>query len=134
MRRNIRDMPFERRQDGFSALERLMEGRSMRLALGLLAVVNALPVSFFIRVLFLLAILIMNQIHTARHLIWNVLDPINQANNNRLIQSFSETDCWRHLRYRKIDLPRILTAFNLPDVIDCGNGMHVTAEYTFLIF
>ena len=136
-RRNIREMPYDRRHLGMCALERLKEFNTWILAIVFLGMSMALPPSIGAAALYYTAILLIAIASNARVVIWDIIDPIDKSNRDRGIQSFSEKDCWRHLRFRKEDLPELLRLSEMPGYIDCGTvdkPFLVRGEYAFLLF
>jgi hypothetical protein len=58
------------------------------------------------------------------------LRPINHGDKNRLIDSFSDEECWQFLRFRKLDLHRLS---NLPAIIQYPNGIVCPGEHAFCL-
>ena len=88
-------------------------------------------------VLYFTGMAAMGTVISARRMIWNLIDPVDPTNRDRRIDSFTDTDCWRHLRFRKRDLPELLRLVDLPAYINCGTDerpLMVSGEYAFLLF
>ena len=61
------------------------------------------------------------------------LDPINHANKDRGIDSFSDEYCYRELRFTKAQLRAILRELDLPFTITLDNRTRVYTEYAFCL-
>jgi hypothetical protein len=134
IRRNIRDFSLNRRQDGFSALDRLKELSVWRLAYALLILAQNLPQSRFTFYLYCFGVILVQWVSNARQMLWYAVDSVDQTNNNRRINSFSEAECWRDLRFRRNDVFLLFRLLNIPAFITCDNDMIVEGEYAFCIF
>ena len=131
-RRNIRDMPYGRRHHGYCALERLKEYNTMILSIVFFMISQALPPSFFI-----MGMTLLGAVNNGRQMIWNVIDPVNPANRNRGLFPFSDTDTYRHLRFRKEHLLDLLRVTQMPAYLECGTderSMLVPGEYCLLLY
>lgn len=113
-RESIGAMPYRRRCDGFCAQERQDE-RHLWAKIGtFIALLAILPVGpAQVAVLGLIAVLSATA-HAMRHLVWAPHAPVNPANRNRGIASFSPEECWNFFRFRKADLPAIIDKLGLP--------------------
>ena len=58
-----------------------------------------------------------------------------QENFNRGVASFSDHDCWRLFRFRRLDLERLMHLLALPINFEVKGGRNgsVLGEYAFLI-
>ena len=133
-RRNIRDMPYLRRQDGFSALDRLKELAIWRIALSLLTMARNLPPSLYTFYLYCFGVILVRMASNARRMVWQAVDPVDPRNNNRTIASFTTTECWRDLRFENSHLPELFTLLRFPGFVELDNGTLVPSEYAFCFF
>jgi hypothetical protein len=70
----------------------------------------------------------------ARLMVWNAVDPVDPRNNNRTIASFTEAECTRELRFKKIDLPVLYQLLSFPPYVFIDNGQMIPGEYAFCLF
>jgi len=132
-RRSIGQMPYLRRQDGLSAIERREERALWTVILALAVAVAQAPPNVQVVVLPLLALLAARAT-ALRVCAWAAPPPIDKTNDGRGIASFSEFDCWRLFRFRKEDLPALVAQLLFPAVLAIKgdkNG-HVSGEYAGL--
>jgi len=137
-RRSIGKMPYKRRQSGLSSLERRKEYNlwsEALLLLNFLVAIEHLPGinDIFIGVIALVTTII-GEANAMRSTIWNNHININRDNSNRGVQSFSDEDCWRLFRFRKIDLPLLIANLSIPlvlKIIGDKNG-YVNGDYAAL--
>ena len=61
------------------------------------------------------------------------LDPINPANKDRGIESFSDECCYRELRFTKAQLLTLTLELNLPVTMTLDNRTEVFTEYAFCL-
>lgn len=61
------------------------------------------------------------------------LVPVNRANKNRMIESFSDEECWHNLRFRKAELRQLFLLSNFPQLVRCDNGVKCQGEYAFCL-
>ena len=61
------------------------------------------------------------------------LDPINPANADRGIDSFSNEYCYRELRFTKAQLYTMTRELNLPFTMTLDNRTRVYTEYAFCL-
>ena len=61
------------------------------------------------------------------------LDPVNPANKNRLLDSFTDEECWKHLRFRKTHIRLLMKLMKIPIVIVTSNGVTCPGEHAFAL-
>lgn len=119
-RRSIGQMPYLRRQDGLCSLERREEHKIWVSVVTILAAAAAMgganPAAA--AALGAIAGVLMLRALAMRALVWAPNPPINRANCNRGVASFSDGECWRFFRYRRADLPMLIRELNIPAVLD----------------
>ena len=112
-RRPIGQMPFRRRHDGLSALERREEQQLLATAVSLLGIVALSPL-LIQPIILALAIAILTKAAAMRVIIWNPLPAVDRANYDRDVDSFSPDKCWHFFRFRKPDLDNLIRRLQLP--------------------
>jgi len=68
-----------------------------------------------------------------REVLWNNLDPINPANKNRGINSWTDSECYQELRFRRADLRRLMDLLGFPEIIILDNRCTCSGEYAFCL-
>ena len=124
-------MPLGRRHLGMTILERMDELRIYGSIVLLLVVAIARPQlrqQLLILVAALLAFLA-----AYRTVFWPATLPVNQANKNRLIGSFTDDECYRNLRWRKEDLRELCTFLRFPLQVQLDNGCTFPGEHAFVL-
>ena len=61
------------------------------------------------------------------------VEPVDPANKNRNIASFTDGECWTQLRFRKVDISRLMDELHFPATIECKNGTRCSGEYAFCL-
>lgn len=61
-----------------------------------------------------LVIALLTSAAALRAIAWNVQPPIDRANYNRNVASFSPDECWKFFRFRKEDLDNLFRLLQLP--------------------
>ena len=100
--RNIGDMPPRRRHQGLCAMERL-QIKEILAAAGALLVALKLAAPALRPVLLALVGAILAAVQSLRTVVLRLCPPVDPANKNMLVASFTEEECWRDLRFRKQD-------------------------------
>ena len=59
--------------------------------------------------------------------------PINHRNKNRIFRSFSDEECWHHLRFRIAELAELYILCNFPAAVVCVNGTSCPGEHGFAL-
>ena len=59
--------------------------------------------------------------------------PINHRNKNRLFDSFTDEDCWHHLRFRRAELAELFILCDFPAIVVCDNGLSCPGEHAFAL-
>ena len=62
------------------------------------------------------------------------LIPVNNQNRDRKLNSFSDEECDRELRFTRVEIEAILTELHLPQTLVMDNGLRVDGESAFLYF
>ena len=126
-----RDMPYHRRHDGLSAGEVFEMEQLTAFLNDLITRADNLPPGrgkdFFLLVILLLfqAMLLLGSVER-RNLV-----PVNRENRNRVIESFTDEECWHYLRFRKPELHRLFIVTDIPQEVRCENGVTCLGEYAF---
>ena len=131
-RRNIRDMPTRRRYLGMTIIERMDERRLYALALSILTIVVHLP-AFQIRPFLLLGTLLITIAHLMRTVLWPPLMPVNPRNRNRMINSFTDEECYRDFRWYKHDLHELCDMLGFPMQVVMPNGLSFPGEHALIL-
>lgn len=131
MRRDIRDMPVRRRHLGMTVLQRMDEKKLYALILlGLSMAVNFPAWRIHLVGLATALILIAQYIRTV---LWPPLLPVNPANKNRLINSFTDEECYRDLRWYKDDFHDLCQKLQIPFQVTLDNGLTFPGEHAFIL-
>lgn len=130
LRETIRDMPYRRRQNGLSAGEVFELGLMIRFTNQVIVMTNLLPVGIMKNIISLFSVLLLFIILIVMTVERDVLQPINHRNKNRLIDTFSDEECWHYLRFRKPELRKL---FLLPDIVRCPNGIVCPGEHALCL-
>lgn len=77
---------------------------------------------------------ILAAVQTLRTVVLHLCPPVDPANKNRLVASFTEEECWRDLRFRRPDLLRLnqLIGFPAVCVVD-SNGITFPGEHALCV-
>lgn len=132
-RRNVRDMPFRRRHEGITVLERLEELELWTTIVCLLQVAVVLPAGIIKQAMLLVVQIMMETGFNMRSMLWGGLTPIDTAYSNRNIDSFSDEFLYRHMRFHKDDLHKLYEHIGIPHVLILDNGITCSGEYALLI-
>ena len=124
-REAIGDMPYHRRHDGLSASEVHDMEQLAAFLNDLITRADNLPPGrakdFFLLVVLLLfqAMLLIGSVER-RNLV-----PVNRENKNRMIDSFTDEECWHNLRFRKPELHQLFLMTDFPQISDVKTASHV---------
>jgi hypothetical protein len=130
--RNIRDMPYHHRHEGYTIRDRIMERLTWRSILDILNLLVTLP--FAVQQLHLPHVhALVAQVTATRQLLWDAVDPVDPRNSNRDVDSFTPSECWHNFRIRKHDIRPFMTMLNFPNVLTLSNDLEVWGEYAFLL-
>ena len=133
-RRPIREMSQRRRHQGLSQIDLHQIEVSLRTVLSLLVQVATIPI-LALRVPFLVvAANLLRGIIGMFTLVYQVLDPIDPANRDRLIASYTDEECYYLFRLRKTQLTDLFARLNLPQIIRCENGIVCPGEHALLVY
>ena len=126
-------MPYRRRYSGLSVGEmfemksiisfiREIQAVCIEIPFGLLR--NAIVYVAFGLYIFVLARILVERDDSA---------PINHRNKNRLINSFTDEECWNHLRFRRAEFSELFVLCEFPAVVVCSNGTTCPGEHAFCL-
>ena len=113
-RRPIRHMSQRRRHQGLSQIDLHQIEVSLRQVVGLTIQAAAIPELALRAAVLLIALPLLQGINQMFTAIYQALDPINPANKNRLIASYTEEECWYLFRLKKDQLRDFFRRLNLP--------------------
>lgn len=100
-RRRIRNMSQRRRHQGLSQVDLHQIKVSLMQVARLTIQAAAIPVLALRAAVLLIALPLLQGINQMFTAVYQALDPINQANKNRLIASYTEEECWYLFRLKK---------------------------------
>lgn len=132
-RRSIGQMPFRRRQHGLSALDIFNLKTSLKFAAVFLSISTMIAVPQTKILFIILAALKLIGINQHLQYIRDPLDPIDHRYKNRTIESFTEEECYRELRFRKDDLKRLIQLLQFPPIIVLPNNCTCNGEYALCL-
>jgi nuclease HARBI1 len=132
-RLRIRLMSYRRRHQGASTLEAFQYNRLLKLITLLVAVYNILPGGHTKDTIFYIFVLLVAPLTLLARAAWEPVQPIDAANKNRGIDSFSNEECWTYLRFRKSDIWRLFELCGFPNEILCSNGLRCSGQYAFCL-
>ncbi len=127
-------MPYRRRSDGLSAIERNQMHKLLDSAINLMNIIGNLPAAAR-AITMVLVTALLTRVALMRTTFWAPLPDIDTTNYNRGLDSFEKDKCWNFFRFRKVDLPRLIVLLQiLPFLILKGekNGQ-VSGAFAFLI-
>ena len=121
-RKSIGKMSYKQRHEGLCSQERRDEQKTWSSIRDLIVVIAGSPLQLFqlIRV-FQIVQLLIRQAEALRNIPIPVFENINRENCNRLIDSFSDNECWHNFRFRKESLRELVGHIDLPVRIPLGN-------------
>jgi len=122
-------MPYRRRHEGLTPIQRYEEKKIWQLIVTLLSVCMIFSYSLLRAGLIAIICSLICYAKELRQTVWDALDPINKINKNRGFESFSKEDCWRHLRFKKDDLLPLKQNLLFPDYIILDNGVTCSGQY-----
>ena len=156
-RRAVKEMPYRRRQDGKTAIERREETKLWGLVVGILTVLVGLAVNPANAPQVAAAAATVAGLMTAapamRTVVWDDHAPIDhvsfyslfipllfvtssllKTNDSRDINSFADEDCWRFFRFRKPELRALVAGLNIPAVfqVEGAKNGFVSGESSFI--
>ena len=132
--RNVRDMPYRRRHQGLTALERYNLSELISNAIQVLTVSLFIPVGFAWHAFIFIGVGMLAIARDTRLTAWNALDHVDETNRDRLIDSFTDNECWIHLRFRRVELHRLFALLNFPiSGIVLVNRSVVPSEAAFVL-
>ena len=133
-RRPLREMSQRRRHEGLSQMDLHQIEVSLRLVLTLIVQAAAIPVLALRAAVLFVAIPLLQAVLSTFTVAYSVLDPVNPANKNRLIASYTEEQCCSLYRLIKDQLTDLFARLNLPGVIRAPNGLTCPGEHALLVY
>lgn len=133
-RRPIREMSQRRRHQGLSQIEIHEIEVSLRLVFNLMIHIAAIPILALRAPFIFIALNLLQGVNRMFTVAYQVLDPVNQANRDRLIASYSDEECWYLFRFRKAQLTDLFARLNLPQIIRCENKIVCPGEHALLVY
>lgn len=85
--------------------------------------------NMFLLIIFVLLFTVLRSIVVERV----AIRPVNPANRNRLIETFTDEECWHNLRFRKDEVRQLLHLTNFPRSIPMDNNCSCPGEAAFCI-
>ena len=111
--RSIGKMPYRRRSDGLSAIERNQMRKLLDLAVNFMNILGNLPAAT--RAITIVAITaLMARVAQMRTTYGAPIPNIDTTNYDRDVNSFEKDKCWKFFRFRKEDLPRLIVLLEIP--------------------
>lgn len=132
-RSTIRLTPYRRRHTGLSVEEIFELKQIVDFITGLLRFCAQLPVCFVRDATLFLIFGLFRLVLGRSYMDCEAIIPVDARNKNRLFDSFSDEDCWHHLRFRKAELSQLFTLCEFPAVVICCNGSSCSGEHAFCL-
>ena len=133
VREAVRRMPYRFRDQGLTAMEMMVVRRLIAMITALLGAAGMMPAGLPQRILIIIAITIFLTVLRICAVPAPNIQPINGANRDRGIDSFSDGQCWHFLQFRRDDLHTLFDAMGFPVVVHLDNGGTCTGEYAFCL-
>ena len=111
-RSTIRLTPYRRRHTGLSVEEIFELKQIVDFITGLLRFCAQLPVCFVRDATLFLIFGLFRLVLGRSYMDCEAIIPVDARNKNRLFDSFSDEDCWHHLRFRKANSRSSLPSAN----------------------
>ena len=127
-------MPMRRRKDGLTQFAVHNIKASLLLVRQLLASAIILPLSFTQSILIVAAAFIFSLIMECLTYVKLPLDLINPLNKNRLIESFTDEECYRYFRFRKAQMYELINLLGIRDSYTTVNNLRFPGEYGFCMY
>jgi hypothetical protein len=132
-RRAIREMPVRRRQNGLTPLELDEINVAINQAIAFIALIVAVP-QHLVQVVIFLTVASLEHAAAIQLMVWNAIDPINPTNKNRLIDSFTDEQCWQHFRFRKDAMYALHARMGMPPFLTLEDGHTCPSEHALCIY
>ena len=130
-RRPVRDMPQNRRHLGLTPCEIQEELDLWAAILLILQVAVIAPIGAVRVALLQLVTFLIQRAAAFRSTIWSPIDPVNPANKDRLLASWTDQQSWKNFRLRKPDVLKLYRLLAVPQTIKCDNGVSAPGQYAF---
>jgi hypothetical protein len=127
-------MSQRRRHQGLSQIDLHQIEVSLRQVVSLTIQAAAIPVLALRTAVLLIALPLLQGINQMFTTIYQALDPINPANKNRVIASYTEEECWYLFRLKKDQLRDLFRRLNLPQIIQTPSRLICPGEHALLVY
>lgn len=132
-RSTVRLPPYRRRHTGLSVGELFELKQIVGFITGLQRICVQMPICFLRGAIPFLIFGLFRLVLGRSIMEIEVIMPVDARNKNRLFDSFTEEDCWHHLRFRKAELSQLFTMCEFPAVVICSNGSSCSGEHAFCL-
>lgn len=132
-REAIRNMPCHWRHNGLSAGEVYLLERLLSKVVDVIQLLDDIPNGILRDYCLIIVLTVLHATLLFMTVERRAIMPIDRANKNRLIDSFSDEECWQNLRFRKEDVRRLYAITQFPPIICCDNGTVCNGEYAFCL-
>lgn len=133
LRDRIGAVSYHRRHEGLSAGEMFVLQQVMTVINEMINLLNNIPAgnlrNMILLIIFVLLFIVLRSI-VVEHI---AIRPVNPANRDRLIDSFTGEECWHNLRFRKEEVRQLMNLTNFPRDIRMDNNGHCPGEAAFCI-
>ena len=133
-RRAIRETTPRRRHEGLSPLELHHLQEALQQVGQLLQLAMLIPIRPLRFIFITCAGCVLALVQSAMEIIYRDLDTIDDNNKDRLLQSFTDEECWDNFRLRKDQLAEMIFLLHIPRNIVCENGLTCPGEHAILIY
>jgi hypothetical protein len=133
-RRSRREMSQRRRHQGLSQMDMHHIEAALRFLLTLLGRAMAIPIGILRTGILLLGLPLLQGILAMFSTVYTTLDPVNPTNKDRLINSYTEEQCYYLFRFTKVQLTDLVARLNLPASIKSENGSMCPGEHALLVY
>jgi hypothetical protein len=107
---------------------------ALRFLLTLLGRAMAIPIGILRTGILLLGLPLLQGILAMFSTVYTTLDPVNPTNKDRLINSYTEEQCYYLFRFTKVQLTYLVARLNLPASIKSENGSMCPGEHALLVY
>ena len=133
-RRLVRDTSQRRRHEGLSAFEVQSVREALAVIVQLLQAIVVLPFGVVKIILIALVTTLYNAVSNVLLVAYVPLDRVDATNKNRLIASFSESECFDYFRFHRDQLMELARLLELPPIFECHNGCHCPGEHALCVY
>ena len=133
-RRPVRHMSQRRRYAGLSPYELQKIYDIMGIFVQLIITAVAMQPSMLKDILLYIASVILIASKNASQYVHNDLDRVDPTNKNRLVDSFTEEECWNYFRFRKEQMRVLSNSLDIPVILICENGLSAPGEHALCLY